>query len=248
MGAFNVQHFTLDSHRRKVTSHPKTIGWLLVAACWMLSRIPLSAAEPNAMINSWLSAQTNLQTWSADFVQTRTLKSLAQPAVAQGKVSFAAPDRFHWEITDPSPTMAIRSGPELWVIYPKLKRAERYPLTNAAGPWRDTLALLEAGFPRSRADLESRFRVQSTVVTNGVCAVDLQPKSASARRMIPRITVLFATDDFALRATELAFADGSTMRNDFTNRVTNPQLDHGMFTPKLDADFTVTEPAKASKR
>jgi hypothetical protein len=32
------------------------------------------------------------------------------------------------------------------VIYPKLKRAERYPLHDqAAGPWKDTLALLEAG-------------------------------------------------------------------------------------------------------
>jgi outer membrane lipoprotein-sorting protein len=233
---------------RRTRSTTRSASNLLLAFIFFVAASGISAAETKDLLNSWLAAQTNLQTWSADFVQTRTLKSLAQPAIATGKVSFAAPDKFHWEISEPSPTLAIRSGPELWVIYPKLKRAERYPLTGTAGPWRDTLALLEAGFPRSQADLESRFRVRSQVVTNGICAVDLQPKSASARRMIPRITILFGTNDFTLRATELAFADGSTMRNSFTNGVINPKLDQDLFTPKPGADFTITDPTKSQKR
>jgi outer membrane lipoprotein-sorting protein len=72
----------------------------------------------------------------------------------------------------------------------------------------------------------------------------MQPKAAGARRMMPQITVAFATNDFSLRATELQFADGSTMRNDFTNPVLNPKLDDALFAPKFDKDFQVIEPLK----
>src|SRR5438477_12898241 len=131
------------------------------------------------------------------------------------------------------------------VIYPKLKRAEKYPLTrDHAGPWTDTLALLEAGFPRSQSELESRFRIESEVTANGVHEITLQPKSASARRMMPHIKIAFATRDFSLRSTELLFADGSTMRNDFTNAVMNPNLDDSIFAPKLEDGFKVVEPLK----
>jgi Outer membrane lipoprotein-sorting protein len=207
------------------------------------------AAQTNSLLNSWLASQTNFQTWSADFIQTRNLKSLAKPLTASGHISFAAPNRFHWEIKEPSPTIALRAESELWVIYPKLKRAERYPLSgSAAGPWRDTLALLEAGFPRSEADIESKFRIQSQTLTNDLCEVTLQPKSASARRMMPLLRIAFSTNDFSLRATELQFADGSTMRNDFTNGVFNPTLPADLFSPQISADFTITEPTGANRR
>ena len=57
---------------------------------------------------------------------------------------------------DPSAqTIAARGPEELLIVYPRLKRAERYALTGAAtGPWSEGLSLFEAGFPRGRADLE----------------------------------------------------------------------------------------------
>jgi len=201
-----------------------------------------SAAEP--LLAGWLSAQTNLQTWSADVTQTRTLKTLTQPLVATGKVWFAAPNRFRWELISPAPTIAVRQPEQMLVIYPKLKRAERYPLNGAhAGPWKDTLALLEAGFPRSEAEIESRFYVVSQTVSNSLLNVVLQPKSPSARRLMPKIKITVATNDFTLRATELHFADGSTMRNDFANAKLNPKLDDVLFTPKIESDFKVVAPA-----
>jgi outer membrane lipoprotein-sorting protein len=203
------------------------------------------AAEQSALLSDWLSAQTNLQTWSADVTQTRTLRTLAQPLVAQGHVWFSAPNRFRWELTSPSPTIALRQPEQMLVIYPKLKRAERYPLNGAqAGPWKDSLVLLEAGFPRSAEEIESRFNVLSQIVSTATLDVVLQPKSPAARRLMPQIKISVATNDFALRATELQFADGSTMRNDFSNAQLNPKLEDGLFTPKLEGDFKVVEPAK----
>src|SRR5207247_8789439 len=103
-------------------------------------------------LSSWLTAQTNIQSWSADFVQTRTFKSLTQPLTATGHVWFAEPNRFRWELGHPPQTIAVRATTEMLVIYPRLKRVERYPLSGGqTGEWRDALALLETGFPRSEA-------------------------------------------------------------------------------------------------
>ncbi|MEO8429447.1 MAG: outer membrane lipoprotein carrier protein LolA [Verrucomicrobiota bacterium] len=203
------------------------------------------AANLNASVTAWLAAQANIQTWSANFTQTRMLKSLTQPLTGTGRVWFAAPNRFRWELGNPAQTIAVRQPDEMAVIYPRLKRIEKYPLTGAQnGPWKETLALLEAGFPRNQGELESRFRVLSADTTNGVCEIVMQPRAAGARRMMPQITVAFATNDFSLLATELRFADGSTMRNDFTNAVLNPKLDEALFTPKFGNDFQVIEPLK----
>jgi outer membrane lipoprotein-sorting protein len=201
-------------------------------------------AGSDALLSAWLNAQTNIQTWSADFTQTRRLKALTQPLTATGHVYFAAPNRFHWEIKKPSPTMAIRQSDTLWVLYPKLKRAEKYPLDSAnAGPWKDTLALLDAGFPRSRADVESRFNILSQTTANGVHEVTLQPKATAARRFMPEIKIGFATNDFSLRETVLQFADGSTMENIFANAQMNPKIDESLFNPDVTG-YKISEPFK----
>lgn len=213
--------------------------WLLLA----LIGGNLSAADSEPTLTRWLASQTQIQTWSAEVIQTRALKSLAQPLMATGRVWFAAPNRFRWELGNPPQTIALRQPEQMLVVYPKLKRAERYPLTGSqAGPWTDTLALLEAGFPRSQRELESRFRIESEASANGVYEVTLQPRSASARRMMPHIKIVFATGDLSLRATELQFADGSRMRNDFTNAVINPKLDDALFTFDAGPEFKLIEP------
>src|SRR5262245_49144133 len=45
-------------------------------------------------LSGWLQAQTNFQSWSASFIQTRSLKALKDPLVSTGHVWFAAPNRF----------------------------------------------------------------------------------------------------------------------------------------------------------
>lgn len=201
------------------------------------------AADTNAVLNRWLSAQTNLQTWTSDFIQTRTFRTLTQPLTANGHIWFGAPNRFRWELGSPARTIAVRNADEMFVIYPRLNRAEKYPLGGkASGEWRDMLSLLDAGFPRNRADLDSRFRILALAETNGSWQLAMQPTSAFARKMMSEIRVGLATTDFSLTSTELVFVDGSRMRNDFTNSVLNPAFDEKVFDWKPGPDFKVTEP------
>lgn len=209
---------------------------------------PAWAAETasNAIIGSWLNAQTNLHSWSADVIQIRSLQSLTAPLTATGHVWFVAPNRFRWEIKQPGETIAVRAPTELLVIYPRLKRVERYPLNgDKAGPWRDALALLEAGFPRSRTQLEAQYEIISQRLTNSTCEVTLRPRSTAAAKMIPRVKIYFSTRALLLLATELEFADGSLMRNEFTNPVLNPPIAEDLFNPPIPSGYKESEPLKS---
>jgi outer membrane lipoprotein-sorting protein len=217
---------------------------LAVIAALCLAVSVTQAAEYDALFERWYTAQTNLQSWSADFTQTRALKVLAQPLVATGKV-WVGEGRFRWELGQPAQTIAIRQPDQLLIVYPRLKRAEKYPLTDVPpGPLRDALALLDASLPRDRASMEARFKMLSATVTNSILEMTLQPKSASARKFMSEVVIGFHTNDFAIAVTEMKFADGSTMRNDFTNVVLNPPLDPALFEEKLPPDFKLVEPLR----
>jgi len=225
-------------------SHRTSILILLLA----LSAEMLPAAELLSPVESFLNAQAGIQTWSADFIQTRYLKTLAQPLTATGHVWFAAPNQFRWELGKPAKTIALRSGPDMLLIYPGLKRVERYPLDGTqAGPWKDASALLEAGFPRNRAEIDRQFEILSQTATNGSFDLTLRPRQPGSRRMMPRITISFDPAGYRLFATELELADGSRMRNEFSNQQTNQPLPDGAFSKAIPEGYKLVEPGKGAR-
>src|SRR5690348_3495714 len=139
-------------------SQPKQLPvlWAAITLLGTLLCAAAPAADLSPEVTSWLAAQTKIQSWSADFVQTRSLKTLAQPLSSPGHLWFSVPDRLRWELGSPTQSIAVRSGSELLIIYPRLKRVEHMPLAgNQTGPWRDALNLIQATFPRSEAELRS---------------------------------------------------------------------------------------------
>lgn len=241
-GAATRQHRSAQSLAPSISRSAKCLVWLV--AILFTPALTLRALDADAVLAGWFASQTNLHTWSAGFTQTRTLKALSQPLQTTGRIWVALPDRFRWELGEPPQTVAVRRGDELVIAYPRLKRAERYALGGSQPkPWKDALALLDAGFPRSRAELESRFRVASVTPTNAIYVIALQPRAAATRRFLPEIQVSLATNDFSLQATQVGFPDGSTLRNDYRATQINPALDDARFAPSIDADFKVTEPA-----
>jgi outer membrane lipoprotein-sorting protein len=219
-------------------------GWLWILACVMASMAAAQETGSDAQFNKWFEVQTNLHSWSADFTQTRTLKVLNQPLVSTGKV-WVTPGEFRWELGQPVQTIVLRQPDQLLIIYPRLKQAEKYPLGAVpTGPIKDALALLDATLPRDRATMEKNFSLLSAAETNSMLQMTLQPRSDSAHKFISEILIGFHTNDFTIAATEMEFADGSTLRNDFTNVILNQPIDPAQFEAKLPPDFTVVEPLK----
>lgn len=211
----------------------------------LITFVSAHAADANQIVGGWLANQTNVQTWTAAFTQTRTLKALAQPLVSTGQVWFAAPQNFRWELGRDH-TIAIRNADTMLVLYPRLKRAEKYSFENSArSEWKDALALLQSGFPRSRAELDQQFDILSVHETNSLHELHLQPRSAGARKLMPRIHVILNTN-LNLAGTELVFVDGSRMRNDFRSVETNANAS-GKFDLAIPPDFQLVEPMKGGR-
>ena len=61
---------------------------------------------------------------------------------------------------------------------------------------------------------------------------------------MPLIVVGIDQSTYALRSTEIRFADGSFMRNEFVRPQINPTLPDRAFEPTLDPDWEWIQPGK----
>lgn len=219
---------------------------LLIWFAWAIAAChPAVAAELEPVLGKWLAQQTNISSWEATFTQTRSLKALTQPLVSTGRVWFAAPQNFRWELGS-NQTIALRKDDLMLVLYPRLKRAEKYDFTAAQhNQWKDSLSLLQTGFPRSRAELEQQFRIIALNETNSLHQFVLEPKSAQARKMMPQIKLYLDPSEYTLAGTELIFADGSAMQNMFHNIRQNGPVPEERFSTNLPPDFKVVEPLRS---
>ena len=177
-----------------------------------------SSDDDPDLMDRWFLAQGGIKTWSADLVQVRKLKALKEPLRTAGKVWFSSPKHFRWEIGSPPQTVAVREDAALVVLYPRLKRAERYPLDDdSTGQWRDALTLLESGFPQSRAEMEAQFELENLQVHGTTAEFSMIPKSASTRKLLKEVRIGFNTEDMMLRSTE--YMSGTHKEVLFTGRI-----------------------------
>ena len=210
--------------------------------CGLLFVLIRAFGNDEELLSRWLASQQAIETWSAEFTQVRKFPTLSKPLETPGSLVFEAPSLFRWELGVPARTIAVRSEHLVTIYYPRLKRAERYPIGgDAKGPWRDAMILLDAGFPRSREELEKRFVVVEVKQEESSGHLVLRPRSLRARRILPRLRFKFSLETLELEESEFEFADGSIMRNEYRKPKSNPFLGRDVFSLPLPGDVTVKE-------
>src|ERR1017187_6525477 len=95
------------SESKIMITRKSLVSWTVAVLC-LAASVARGADERDAQFDRWFAVQTNLQSWSADFTQTRSLKMLSQPLVATGKVWVTVPNRFRWELGQPAQTIVLR--------------------------------------------------------------------------------------------------------------------------------------------
>jgi outer membrane lipoprotein-sorting protein len=207
-----------------------------------LASITLHADDYEAQFNQWFAVQTNMQNWSADFIQTRSLMALSQPLESKGKI-WVRPGQFRWELGQPPQTIVVRNPGELLLLYPRFRRAEIYALDKIPpGPIKDAMALMDVSIPRDRATLDEHFQLLSATITNSILQMTLQPKSSSARQFVGQVIIGFHTNNYVIAGSAMVFSDGSTLRNNFTNVVFNQPMSQELFATNVPPDYSVVEP------
>lgn len=202
--------------------------------------------EGRQFLETWLARQAQVHSWAADVVQTRKLRSLVRPLEARGRVWVHYPNRFRWQLGDPPRTIAVRSDNELQILYPQLRRVERYPLTDDIDPaWRQVLALLEVGFPSDPKEFYARYELADAQRQSNGWRFELRPVAEETQRLIEGVALEIARQDFTINSTALTFADGSVLRTQFDHQQVNPTLDESLFRVQVPEGFDVIEAPKA---
>jgi outer membrane lipoprotein-sorting protein len=159
-----------------------------------------------------------------------------------------SPNRFRWELGEPAHTIAIQTGEELVIIYPRLKQMERFPSKDITDPaWRQVMALLKVGFPRDSQSFFASYKLLSIRQSDKAWQFEVQPAAVEARKLLAKIRIEVSSDNLALRATELDFADGSRMRNQFSRHRLNSEVDEALFEVPMDKEYHVVYPLKQKK-
>ena len=198
--------------------------------------------EAERFLEAWLTRQAEVKSWTADVVQTRKLQSLVRPLESRGRVWVRPPNQFRWQLGEPPRTIAVRTENNFLVVYPQLGRIERYALTGDIDPaWRQVLALLELGFPSEASEFYARYEPIASEQLGNVWRFQLRPVARAARRLIDRVHLEIAKDDFTIRATELVFPDESVMRNDFSHHQLNVDIDDALFAVEAAEKYPIVD-------
>ncbi len=220
--------------------------FLIVFVALLLAAGVATSAEKTVVIDTapvreWIARQSGLKTLTADFVQTRSLRSLRGPLRTPGRLWFAAPDQFRWELGQPPATVVMPGTEGILVISPKKRSAERLPLeTFDGGKGGQPLAMMRFPIARNYDDFRERFDIRGLRVENGICQLDLMPRDTRAREFLSSFTITFDTRTGHLISFQLTTRDGSSIQNEFSNVRTDVSVDSAIFTYDLEG-FRVTD-------
>lgn len=178
-----------------------------------------------SVVKKWLTLHNSLKTLSADFTQTRALKTLRSPLVSKGRLWFSAPDSFRWEIGTPARTIVIKKEEAIDIIHPGKKRIER--IKSATGEWR--YGMMSFPSAKNLEDFQRQFEVLSIETQNGYCRIKMLPRNAQERRSLKAITMRIDARTFIPASLEIMTIEGSSIRNDFTEVQINPPLSPAIF-------------------
>jgi outer membrane lipoprotein-sorting protein len=191
---------------------------------------------PNlAPIKQWIERQNDFRSVSADFVQTRSLRTLKSPLESPGHLWFVAPNTFRWELGKPAKTIVVRKGETMLIVTPAKRRAERQNANDAGGKsGMQSLAMLSFPLAESFADFQRKFEVLSVDVEGNRCRCEILPRDAGARRMMRAMTLEFDTRSAHVISLGFVARDGSSLENRFSNIRVNPQIDRDLFEIDLE--------------
>jgi outer membrane lipoprotein-sorting protein len=211
---------------------------ILITAGVVVATPPAPDLSP---LKEWIARQKDVRSVSADFTQTRTLRTLRSPIAGSGRLWFLAPDWFRWELGTPPKIIILGTPKGLTVIQPERKRAERR--SNAApGTLQDagTLGMMRIPGGGSFQEFQRNVRVLAFESSGSRCHLEMLPRDAQASRALAAIKLDFDPATGHWLSLEIVTREGSSIRNEFHNVRINSKLGKELFEYDLSG-FQVTD-------
>ncbi len=182
-----------------------------------------------------MASQKDVRSVSADFIQTRALRTLRSPLSSKGRLWFKAPDWFRWELGTPPKTIIIGTPKGLTIIQPEKKLARRKPLAPPGTPSEaEALGMIRFPGGGSFEEFERQVKVLALEKSGANCRLTMLPRDAQAARRLSAINLTFDTETGHWISFEMVTREGSSIRNEFRNVEINPKIERALF------DFDLT--------
>ncbi|MBX3739911.1 MAG: outer membrane lipoprotein carrier protein LolA [Akkermansiaceae bacterium] len=189
-----------------------------------------ASAFADPVLDGWLERQATVSSLDAGFTQQRKLPSLKESVTTPGRISFAKPDKFRWQLGEPMQTLAVSDGTTLTLIEESEKSARQIPKD---APQAARFSLLSGKAFESKEAFYGSFEIIETRVTAGIHQFTLKPKDRRMRSNVPWVFIDIDPVKKELRAMELEMQDKSRVRTVFENPRFNTKLPDALFKPDL---------------
>ena len=223
------------------------ITWAAVLVLFLGFRLPWAFCDSTVdliPLKACFEAQNDLKSISADFTQTRALKTLKSPIAVKGHFWFAAPDRFRWQLGDPPKTIIIGAKEGNMVIHPSTKHAEKSTLTTSGSfPSQKVFEMMGLSGKRTLEEFQKHMNVLSLKTSGTRCHLEMLPKDPAASRGLSSINLDFDAGSGQWIGFEIVTREGSLIRTELNNVRTNSVIPGGVFDYDLRG-FTVDHEKK----
>lgn len=166
-----------------------------------------------------------IKTLTADFVQTKNIASLSEPAVSQGKIYFAAPDAMRWEQNKPSSFLMVFAGKSAKI---KIGEAAVQEFNASSNRMFNELSSIIIGGITGEIFTKQKGYQITFGESNGLTKATLVPHNKQMRKYIASIEMVFNAEWLAQQIV-LNEGNGNKTTIDFTAIKINNSLPANLF-------------------
>ena len=204
------------------------VGASLAAAAAQRSKSTWSLEEVLKQLDQEAKGFRSL---TANMERTKVTVVVNDKSVESGRVSIRRDDKMLIELTQPDSRTILRTGDDLFIFNPKLKRVEEYNIGKHRAEAEQFLML---GFGTSGGDLKKNYLVtlrgEETIDQKRTLLLELTPKNDKVRNQISRIHLWIDTATWLpIQQQFFETGSGDYFLVRFTNIVRNPRMPDSQF-------------------
>lgn len=185
-------------------------------------------------LKNWLSVQKSIRSVQADFVQSRSMRTLRKPITSQGKLWFTANGNLHWELGAPPRTVFLRNKEGSFLIQPLKKRFQTLHMGADASNGKQEFQMPEFPLAADLGEFTKRFEVLKVEPQPSHCDAEVLPRDAQAKKYVQVLRLRFDPENGHLHFFELVGKDGSSLKTEFSNVQINQKIAPSVFTFDLN--------------
>jgi outer membrane lipoprotein-sorting protein len=190
---------------------------------FLLIAVPchVARADGNAFFEKLDEQRKNVQSFSARFVQKKTIIFFDEQKVSTGSVLYKTPRQMLWKYETPDKTQMRIDSEAVSFYFPELEQIEIYPVEQG-----DKASPLFFAFEATADEIKRTFEIAVVFADAGLCRVELFPKAETMAASLKSVVLWLDESDYLPRRIMVREISGDKTEIELTDvRINEPVAD-----------------------